>query len=109
MRLYEFAGADPQVTSLIAIGHQLKDAIDGGQVDSNWTVDQLLEYFQEYGINLSAGDLRQMITQPPLNKIISNIQGDRVVFVGQDNANGEAEDKDKNQQVVSQMAKSAMK
>ena len=109
MRLYEFASSDPQVTSLIAVGHQLKDAIDSGAADSNWTVDELLQYFQEYGINLSAGDLRQMITQPPLNKIISNIQGDQVVFVGQDNTSGEPEDEAENQKVVDQMAKSAMK
>ena len=107
MRLYEFA--DPQVISLIAIGNQLKDAIDSGKADSNWTVDELLKYFQAYGINLSAGDLRKMITQPPLNKIISNIQGDQVVFVGQNNAQGEENDESENQKVVDQMAKSAMK
>jgi hypothetical protein len=107
MRFFEFA--DPQVTSLIAIGNQLKDSIDSGKADPNWTVDELLAYFQQYGINLSADDLRKMITQPPLNKIISNIQGDQVVFVGQDNAQGEGEDEAENQKVVDQMAKSAMK
>ena len=107
MRLYEFA--DPQVTSLIALSNQLKDAIDSGKADPSWTVDELLQYFQKYGINLSAGDLRKMITQPPLNKTISNIQGDQVVFVGQDNAQGEENDEAENQKVVDQMAKSAMK
>jgi hypothetical protein len=108
MRLYEFANSDPQVTSLIAISNQLKDAIDSGQADDNWTVDELLQYFHEYSINLSPGDLRKMITQPPLNNVISNIKGDQVVFVGQDSGSAETDDQDQNQEVVAQMAKSAM-
>ena len=108
MRLYEFSSSDPQLTSLIAIGHQLKDAIDSGRADTNWTVDELLQYFHEYGINLSAGDLRKMITHAPLNKIITNIQGDQVIFSGQASSDG-AEDEAESQKVVDQMAKSAMK
>jgi hypothetical protein len=108
MRLYEFANSDPQVTSLIAISNQLKDDIDSGRADSNWTVDELLQYFHEYGINLSPSDLRSMITHPPLKNVISNIQGDQVVFAGQDTGTGEEDDETQNQEVVAQMAKSAM-
>jgi hypothetical protein len=49
-----------------------------------------------------------MIQKPPLNMLISNIQGDDIVFKGEeaDTANpGETQ----SQEVVNQMAQSAMK
>jgi alcohol dehydrogenase class IV len=48
-----------------------------------------------------------MIKTPPLNTVISNIQGDKVVFKGYDEV-PQNPDETQNQQVVQQMAQSAM-
>lgn len=48
-----------------------------------------------------------MIKNPPLNKVISNIQGDQVIFKGQEEGTGVETDQTQNQQVVAQMANKA--
>jgi hypothetical protein len=70
-------------------------------------LDDLIDYFREYDVILDAHDLYNMIKQPPLNSLIQNIQGDKVVFKGQSTTATPPEDE--NQKVVSQMAKNAMK
>ena len=48
-----------------------------------------------------------MIKNPPLNTVIKNIQGDKVIFKGHDDTQM-APDQTQSQQVVGQMAQSAM-
>jgi hypothetical protein len=50
-----------------------------------------------------------MIKGPPLNKYISNIQGDKVIFKGQADTTATPDEKDKNQEIVKSMANKAMK
>ena len=50
-----------------------------------------------------------MIKKPPLNNVISNIQAGNVVFVGQETGVESNPDQQQSQQVVKQMAQSAMK
>jgi hypothetical protein len=108
MRLYEFDGSsDPLTVKITALSNQLKAEIDKGDEPSEWTTDQLLSYLQQYGINLDITDLYDMIKNPPLNNIISNIQGDQVIFKGHE-PEGNA-DEDEDQKVVKQMAKNALK
>jgi hypothetical protein len=108
MFLFELTGPDPKVVQLIAITNQLKDSIDNGEEDPNWTTDELLRYFQLHGINIDVNDLRNMIKQPPMSNIIANIQGDQVIFKGQDDDSEDSEDQDEDQAIVAQMAQSAM-
>ena len=108
MFLFELTGPDPKVVQLIAITSQLKDSIDNGEEDPNWTTDELLRYFQLHGINIDVNDLRNMINQPPMSNIIANIQGDQVIFKGQDDDSEDSEDQDEDQAIVAQMAQSAM-
>ncbi len=51
MRFFEFA-QDPLITKLVATSDQLRNDLDSGEVASNMTVDQLLQYFQKYDILL---------------------------------------------------------
>ena len=105
--MFLFELEDPDVVKFAAIVAQLKGEIDNNTVDSNWTTDMLLDYFQQNGINLDITDLYDMIKNPPLNSVITNIQGDKVIFKGK----GEVEtnpDPSQSQQVVKQMAQSAM-
>ena len=112
MRLFEFDIEKPLVPKIVAVIDQLKSDIEDDETNFEWDVDTLLKYFQKYDINLDREDLFSMIEVPPLKYLIKNIQGDKVVFVGQESetapvaATGSSEDSKK---VVSQMAKKAMK
>ena len=105
MRLYEFAGS-PLLIRLVATTSQLKSEIDSGEVHSDWTVPELLQYYRDNDIVIDKDDLYNMIKNPPLNQSIKNIQGENVIFKGQ---TPEQElEPDENKKVVAQMAKNAM-
>ena len=105
MRLYEFDGS-PLLVRLVASTSQLKSEIDSGEVHSDWTVPELLQYYRDNDIVIDKDDLYNMIKNPPLNQSIENIQGENVIFKGQ---TPEQElEPDENKKVVAQMAKNAM-
>ena len=107
--MFLFELADPASTKLIVLVNQLKTDLDNGIIDpSSYTTDEFLTYLQDKGdIVLDVTDLYDMIKNPPLNTVISNIQGDQVIFKGQEETQP-AQDKSQSQQVVQQMAQSAM-
>ena len=108
--MFLFELEDPDIVRFTAIVGQLKNEIDNGHVDANnFTKNDLLDYFAKNDINLDITDVYDMIQKPPLNTLVKNIQGDKVVFVGMDNASIENPDQSQSQQVVQQMAQSAMK
>jgi len=107
MRLFELDGPDPLAVKLVTVMSQLKAGIDDGYEKSNWTVDELLSYLKDNEIILDKSDLYDMIKNPPLNKTIENIQGDKVIFKGQSSMDGPT-DPNKNKEVVKQMAQNAM-
>jgi hypothetical protein len=105
--MFIFELDDPEINKLVAITDQLKDELDSGQIAGEWNVDQLLNYFNDYDIIVDVTDLYDMIKKPPLNKVIANIQGDKVVWKGSETVPGQVTDK--NEKVVQQMAKHALK
>ena len=106
--MFLFELADPKSIQFVVIVNQLKSDIDSGQIDpNNYSTDQFLEFLQNNGIVLDVTDLYDMIKTPPLNTVISNIQGDKVVFKGHDEV-PKNPDETQSQQVVQQMAQSAM-
>ena len=111
MRLFEF-DIDPTVAKIVMMADQLKTDLDKGKVDPNWKMDDLLKYFQNYGVTVDKTDLYNMIQKPPMKELISNIQGDKVVFKGHEPAPaanvGSTTPKDQ-KKIVSQMAHKAMK
>lgn len=96
------------VTKIAAITNQLKQDVEDGSVPEEYTVDNLLDYFRSYDVILDVTDLYNMIKIPPMDKVISNIQGDDVIFKGQD-ADDLEQPEDESKKIVAQMAKSAMK
>jgi hypothetical protein len=99
---------NPETTKLVAIVDQLKNDLDNGKIVGEWNVDQLLKYFQKYDIvDIDITDLYDLIKKPPMNKVIANIQGDKIVWKGTESVPGEVTDK--NEKVVQQMAKNALK
>lgn len=109
MFLYELAGPDPLTSRLIAVLSQLKTNIETGKDKPDWTVDELITFLDNSGITLDKSNLIDLVKTPPLNNIISNIQGDSVIFKGQQELENGTDDETKDQQVVNQMAKKAMK
>lgn len=106
MLIYELD--DPQTNKLVTIVDKLKTDLDNGKLTGQWTVDQLLNHLQKYDIvDIDVTDLYDMIKKPPMNKLISNIQGDKIVWKGTETVPGEVTDK--NEKVVKQMAKNALK
>lgn len=115
MRLYEFE-SDPLVTKIVTVTDQLKTDLENNKLDpppDEWTVDDLLKYFQKYDVILDLKqDIFNMIKNPPLKDVISNIQGDKVVFQGYESAPaadvGSTTPEDQ-QKTISKMAHRAMK
>lgn len=111
MLLFEFYEGDnqPSAADVIALINQLNTDVENGEVNADdYTVDELLDYFQKYDVILDVDDLFNMIKMPPLKDLITNIQGDKVVFKGvESNTIDQPEENDK--KVVAQMAKKAMK
>lgn len=103
MRLYEFDDTKPIVTKIVAATDQLKKDVDSGKA-KDWKLDQLLDYFQRYDVILDPKDLYNMIKKDPLKQVISNIQGQDVVFKGQQQPTAPA---DQNKEVVAKMADQA--
>tara|TARA_R110000868_G_scaffold200494_2_gene447872 strand:+ start:511 stop:852 length:342 start_codon:yes stop_codon:yes gene_type:complete len=108
MRLYEFANTDPLVPKLIAVADQLKSELEDASIADGMSVDKFLEYLQKYDIVIDKIDLYNMIKKPPLDHIIDNIQGDEMVFKGQESA-VDAAAPDPEKKVVKAMADKARK
>jgi len=117
MFLFELDQNSAKITKIIALTSQLKDDIDNGEGDpENFTVDDLLEYFQLYDVILDRSDLYNMIKVNPLKSLVSDIKGNRVIFKGyEDDSDSESEDEtddqpeDEAKKTVEKMAKSALK
>ena len=107
MRLFELSNPNPLLVRLVAVTSQLTSDIDSGVEHSDWTVDELLNYNKDNDIILAKDDLYDMIKKPPLKNKISNIQGDKVIFKGQETP--VEPDEDENKKVIDQMAHKAMK
>lgn len=103
MLLYEFTAVDPLLVSLVATIGQLKSSIEAGNEKPDWNVDELLEYLKQNNVIIDQSDLYDMIKEPPLSNSISNIQGNRVIFKGQETIDTE-QDADKNRDIVKGMA-----
>ena len=99
---------DPNLVKFTTIVKQLESDIDNGEIDvNNYSTDQLLSHLEDNDIILDVTDLYDMIKNPPLNTVIKNIQGDKVIFKGHDDTQI-SPDQTQSQQVVQQMAQSAM-
>jgi hypothetical protein len=107
MRLFELSNPNPLLVRLVAVTSQLTSEIDSGDQHSDWTVDELLQYYKDNDIILAKQDLYDMIKKPPLKNKIDNIQGNKVIFKGQDSPI-EPEEED-SKKVIDQMAHKAMK
>ena len=80
--------------------------MDDGTIMPEMSLQDFIEYLQAYGITLDPNDLYNMIKKPPLNDLISNIQGDQIIFKDYGTIEQPEDEKKK---IVKQMANKAMK
>ena len=85
--------------------------LDSGKIKENWKIDKLLDYFRRFDLIFSTEDIYNMIIQKPLKNVISNVEGDDVIFKGieQPKKPIESPPPEKSKEVVSKMAQKAMK
>jgi hypothetical protein len=107
MLLYEFD--DPQDGNLVVAVDRLAHDLDSGKINSEWTVDQLLTYLEQYDIILDVSDILKLYKKPPMKKVISNIQNDKVVWRSENMPADSGTPTDKNEKTVKQMADRANK
>jgi hypothetical protein len=105
MRLFEFEKSDPLRIKLVAVASQLKADYENSQTPI--TTDQLLQMFSKHGIKLDKSDLFDIVKKDPLKNIIDNINGQEVVFKGEEPLPGTTQSPDQAQATVNQMAKRA--
>lgn len=110
MRLFELDDTKAMATTIVTISDQLKSDINRGKINpKNWNLDKLLDYFHKYNVLIGKEDLFSMIKKDPLKKVIKNIQGNKVVFVGHDEEKVDTGGPEKSEKIVKDMAKKAMK
>jgi hypothetical protein len=109
MYLFEFNKDKAMISKIVALTSQLENDLETGKIKDDYTVDDLLDYFEKYDLVLDVTDLYNMIQVPPLKSVIKNIQGDNVIFKGQSEKKIEKPPTPDNDKTVSQMAKHAMK
>jgi hypothetical protein len=107
MFLFELSNPNPLLVRLVAVTSQLTSDINSGYQHSDWTVEELLNYYKDNDIIIDKSDLYDMIKKPPLKNKISNIQGDKVIFKGQEPI--EVPDEKESKKVVDKMAHNALK
>jgi len=107
MLLFEFD--DPQDSNLVVAVDRLAHDLDSGKIVDEWTVEQLLNYLEEYDIILDVSDILKLYKKPPMKKVISNIQGDKVVWRSDNMPTDSGNPTDSNEKTVKQMADRANK
>jgi len=109
MHLFEFSDQELLV-NIVSATDQLKQSIKNGEITSNWTLDQLLEYFRDFDVILSNRDIYNMILVDPLKSVVSDVKGKEVVFKGlpQQPKAPEMQSPEQSKEVVAKMAKKAL-
>jgi len=104
MRLLEFADDDPLRVKLVAVTNQLKERLQGKS--ATMSTDELLNFLKQNDVILDKSDLFDIVKKDPLKNIIHNVNGDEVIFKGQEGAEelGAEPSQDENEKIRQQMA-----
>lgn len=105
MRISEFR--DPSSTKLAALGQFLLGRAQDTNARKTVNVATFIGLARDMGIDLTAERLQTLATQDPLRNIIANIQGDTIVFKGEEPVSPELS-VDQARATVNQMAKRAI-
>ena len=76
--------SDVDTTKLAALSQFLLGRAQDTDAAKTISTDAFVKLAANMGISLTQDRLSDMIQQPPLSNIITNIEGDRIVFQGAD-------------------------
>ena len=112
MRLYEFT-EDPNTlsTKLTGIVSQIHGRMGDTGSEEPYSLKALLNILGNRGIHVTDEQFRSMVGQPPLNNLIANVQGDRVIFKGHEGSDlgSSVEEPDDTTDTLKKMASRAEK
>jgi hypothetical protein len=110
MRLYEFDDIESTKAKFMIVADALKNKLKKNELDT-WSVDHLIDYLGKNDIPVDRADIIKLMKVEPLKDLISNIQGNRVVWKGKEPKPvniSQPDQKNKDTNVVKSMAKKAM-
>ena len=108
MRLFEFANDDPLRVKLTAVSSQLKARYAETNSEKPLSTDAFLNILQQNDIDVEKTDLYDMVKKEPLVNIIKNINGNEVIFKGQQGSEEPEQGQGENEKIRSQMASKAI-
>lgn len=112
MRIREFQEPSVDSGKLVALAQFLLGRAKDTDAKRTIGIDSFLSLAHNMGISLTADQLKNLISQPPLNNVIANVEGDdetgTVVFKGEE-AVTDTMSVDQARQTVDMMAKRAAK
>lgn len=107
--LAEDADQGEDVVKLYAILSQIAARIKDTGSNSPMSLTAILEILNQAGLNLTDDQFREMYVKPPLDGIISGVEGDNVTFTGQRKETSPSIKPDQSTATLEKMAKRAEK
>jgi hypothetical protein len=99
MRLFEFEDDfdqdDPLRVATTAALSRAKAEIEDTAYEGKYTLDTLQQELEKHGVRLSKAQMIEIVKQEPWNNLISDINGEKVMFKGEPDehsANSEPDD-----------------
>lgn len=106
----DYESSDSLRVNLTGILSQIRGRIEDTGANKTISLDALLNKLQDAGITLSKRQFIDMIDDVPLKKIIANVSGNKVVFMGQsDDEETDSLDPEQSTKTLEKMAKRASK
>ena len=113
MLIREFAmdkpGNDKDAETLAAVSTLLAGRAEDESARKQMSIDAFIELARQQGINVTEQNLGELISKEPLKNIIANIEGNDIIFHGEDGEQvGNTMTVDQARQTVDSMAKRAL-
>ena len=109
MRLFEFEDDDSLRVKLTGIVSQLRSRAKDTNFEKPYSLTALKNKLSDADINLDDEEFRDMLEDPPLKNLISNIKGDQVFFKGLGNEPVSDQGPDEMEKTLDKMSKKATK
>jgi uncharacterized protein HemY len=107
MKLFEVTVLSKDSEELAALTQFLLSRADDTGSRKKISVAAFLKIAADMGISFTRDQLLNQVSQPPLNNLIANVEGDEIVFKGDDTADATMS-VTKAQDVVGKMSKRAL-
>lgn len=107
MRLNEFDTSQSEIEQMSALAQFLLARADDENSSKKISVPAFISLANDMGISLTKDQLLNLVSKPPLNNLIDNVEGDEILFKGNAQADSTMS-MTKAQDVVGKMSKRAL-